>query len=60
MISKFSLSWIFLPVCDTETDSSCPLEYEGEIRQTGTYKAMVKLHAKVETSFVFDVIPEAK
>lgn len=47
-------------VCEDDADAFCPLETEGEIRQTGVYKAIVKLHAKVETSFVFDVIAEKK
>ena len=54
------VEWV---VCDEDSDNadaSCPLETEGEIRQTGIYKAIVKLHAKVEVSFVFDVIAEKK
>ena len=45
-------------VCDE--DNECPLEAEGDIRQTGTYKCIVKLHAKVDASFIFDVVAEVK
>ena len=47
-------------VCDEDSDTSCPLEYEGDIRQTGIYKCIVKLHAKVDASFVFEVVAEVK
>ena len=32
----------------------------GEIRKSGTYKAILKLHPKVDAEFTFDVIPEGK
>jgi ribosomal protein L9 len=36
------------------------IEPGGEIRQTGSYKVFLKLHAKVDCAFEFDVVAEAK
>lgn len=55
---KLLISVFIFTVCDD--DNECPLETDGDIRQTGTYKCIVKLHAKVDASFIFDVIAEVK
>jgi ribosomal protein L9 len=59
-ISYINKAYIYIYTRTALGEDTAVIEPGGEIRQTGSYKVFLKLHAKVDCSFEFDVVAETK